>query len=69
LKTSLENRALLVSTGAESTSLETEEVSGSSCPAPLIDERTQGRLRELVEEAGGDLAALVAETLDDTRDA
>ncbi len=32
----------------------------------LIDERTQGRLRELVEEAGDDLAALVAETLDDT---
>jgi Mg2+/citrate symporter len=31
----------------------------------LIDERTQGRLRELVEEAGDDLAALVAETLDD----
>ena len=31
----------------------------------LIDERTQGRLRSLVEEAGDDLAALVAETLDD----
>ena len=31
----------------------------------LIDERTQGRLRDLVEEAGDDLAALVAETLDD----
>lgn len=31
----------------------------------LIDERTQGRLRELVEEAGDDLAALVDETLDD----
>jgi len=35
----------------------------------LIDERTQGRLRELVEEAGDDLAALVAETLDETLDA
>ncbi|MEJ7569221.1 MAG: hypothetical protein WKF41_13255 [Gaiellaceae bacterium] len=31
----------------------------------LIDERTQGRLRELVDEAGDDLAALVDETLDD----
>ena len=31
----------------------------------LIDERTQGRLRELVEHAGDDLAALVEETLDD----
>ena len=31
----------------------------------LIDERTQGRLRGLVEEAGDDLAALVAETVDD----
>jgi hypothetical protein len=30
----------------------------------LIDERTQGRLRELVHEAGDDLAALVDETLD-----
>jgi hypothetical protein len=30
----------------------------------LIDERTQGRLREVVEQAGGDLAALVDETLD-----
>lgn len=30
----------------------------------LIDERTQGRLREVVEEAGDDLAALVDETLD-----
>jgi hypothetical protein len=31
----------------------------------LIDERTQGRLREIVEEAGDDLAALIEETLDD----
>jgi hypothetical protein len=31
----------------------------------LIDERTQGRLRQLVEEAGDDLAALVDETLID----
>ena len=31
----------------------------------LIDERTQGRLRELVEEAGNDLAALVDENFDD----
>ena len=31
----------------------------------LIDERTQGRLRELVEQAGDDLAALVDETADD----
>lgn len=31
----------------------------------LIDERTQGRLRKLVEESGDDLAALVDETLDD----
>jgi hypothetical protein len=30
----------------------------------LIDERTQGRLRELVQQAGDDLAALVDETLD-----
>ena len=30
----------------------------------LIDERTQGRLRELVQEAGDDLAALVDETID-----
>lgn len=30
----------------------------------LIDERTQGRLREVVEQAGGDLAALVEESLD-----
>ena len=30
----------------------------------LIDERTQGRLRAVVEEAGGDLAALVEESLD-----
>jgi hypothetical protein len=30
----------------------------------LIDERTQGRLRELVQEAGDDLAALVDETMD-----
>ena len=30
----------------------------------LIDERTQGRLRAVVEEAGGDLAALVEEALD-----
>jgi hypothetical protein len=31
----------------------------------LIDERTQGRLRQIVEEAGDDLAALVSETLVD----
>jgi biopolymer transport protein ExbB/TolQ len=31
----------------------------------LIDERTQGRLREVVEHAGDDLAALVEESLDD----
>jgi hypothetical protein len=31
----------------------------------LIDERTQGRLRELVEEFGDELAALVDEALDD----
>jgi len=31
----------------------------------LIDERTQGRLTELVEEAGDDLAALVDDALDD----
>ncbi len=30
----------------------------------LIDERTQGRLRELVQEAGDDLAALVDESID-----
>jgi hypothetical protein len=30
----------------------------------LIDERTRGRLWELIEEAGGELAALVDETLD-----
>jgi hypothetical protein len=30
----------------------------------LIDERTQGRLRELVQQAGDDLAALVEETFD-----
>jgi hypothetical protein len=30
----------------------------------LIDERTEGRLREIVEQAGGDLAALVEESLD-----
>jgi hypothetical protein len=30
----------------------------------LIDERTQGRLRELIEQAGDDLAALVDETLE-----
>jgi hypothetical protein len=35
-----------------------------------IDERTQGRLRELVEEAGDELAALVDEALDEpTEDA
>jgi hypothetical protein len=33
----------------------------------FIDERTEGRLRELVEQAGDDLAALVEETFD-TRD-
>jgi hypothetical protein len=31
----------------------------------LIDERTRGRLRRIVEEAGDDLAALVEETLVD----
>jgi hypothetical protein len=31
----------------------------------LIDERTQGRLRELVEQAGTELAALVDETFED----
>jgi hypothetical protein len=31
----------------------------------LIDERTQGRLKELVEESGDELAALVDEALDD----
>lgn len=30
----------------------------------VIDERTQGRLRELVEQAGDDLAAIVAERFD-----
>ena len=30
----------------------------------FIDERTHGRLRELVEEAGDELAALVDDTLD-----
>jgi len=30
----------------------------------VIDERTQGRLRELVEQTGDDLAAIVAERLD-----
>jgi hypothetical protein len=30
----------------------------------LIDDRTQGRLRELVEQTGDDLAAIVAERLD-----
>jgi hypothetical protein len=30
----------------------------------LIDERTQGQLRQVVEQAGGDLAALVEESLD-----
>jgi hypothetical protein len=34
----------------------------------LIDERTHGRLRELVEEAGDDLAALVDETVETTHD-
>jgi hypothetical protein len=34
----------------------------------LIDERTHGRLRELVEEAGDDLAALVDETVETTLD-
>jgi len=32
-----------------------------------IDERTQGRLRDLVEEAGDELAALVDEMLDAPR--
>ena len=31
----------------------------------LIDERTQGRLREIVEESGDALAALVDETLEE----
>jgi len=31
----------------------------------VIDERTQGRLTELVEDVGDELAALVDETLDD----
>ena len=31
----------------------------------VIDERTQGRLRELIEQAGDDLAALVDETVVD----
>jgi hypothetical protein len=31
----------------------------------LIDERTEGRLRELVEQTGDDLAAIVDETLED----
>jgi hypothetical protein len=31
----------------------------------LIDERTQGRLRELIEQAGDDLVALVDETVID----
>jgi hypothetical protein len=31
----------------------------------LIDERTRGRLREVVEQAGAELAALVDETLDE----
>ena len=31
----------------------------------LIDERTQGRLRKIVEESGDALAALVDETLDE----
>lgn len=31
----------------------------------LIDEQTQGRLREVVEQSGGDLAALVDETLEE----
>jgi hypothetical protein len=30
----------------------------------VIDERTHGRLRELVEQTGDDLAAIVAERLD-----
>jgi hypothetical protein len=35
----------------------------------LIDERTQGRLRQIVEEAGDHLAALVSEThLDDDQE-
>jgi flagellar biosynthesis/type III secretory pathway M-ring protein FliF/YscJ len=34
----------------------------------LIDERTQGRLTELVEEAGDELAALVDDALDDPTD-
>jgi cell division protein FtsB len=32
----------------------------------LIDERTQGHLRELVEESGDELAELVDEALDDS---
>ena len=35
----------------------------------LIDERTQGRLKELVEEAGDELAALVEDALDDPTEA
>ena len=31
----------------------------------LFDERTQGRLRRIVEESGDGLAALVDETLDE----
>jgi hypothetical protein len=31
----------------------------------VINERTQGRLKELVEEAGDELAALVDDALDD----
>jgi hypothetical protein len=31
----------------------------------LIDERTQGRLREIVEESGDELVALVDETLEE----
>ena len=34
-----------------------------------IDERTQGRLKELVEEAGDELAALVEDALDDPTEA
>jgi hypothetical protein len=32
----------------------------------LVDERTQGRLRELVEESGDELAELVDEALDES---
>ena len=35
----------------------------------VIDEQTQGRLLELIEEAGDELAALVDETLDDAEGA